>query len=74
MTQRRRRMTDRHFAVLQFVRTEITSTGHAPTRQAIANRFGWWPNAVQDALKSLQRTGAIRVLPGQRRGIELTAP
>jgi SOS-response transcriptional repressor LexA len=71
---RHRRMTDRHFELLQFIRSELSAKGHAPTRAEIAKRFSWWPNAVQDALKSLQRTGAIRVVPGQHRGIELTAP
>lgn len=64
-------MTDRHRALLTFIASEISAKGCAPTRVEIAKRFDWWPNAVQDALKSLQRSGAIRILPRQARGIEL---
>jgi repressor LexA len=67
-------MTDRHFAVLQFIASKIRDDGMPPTRAEIARHFDWWPNAVQDALKSLQRSGVIRIIPRTARGIELTAP
>lgn len=64
-------MTDRHRTLLEFIAAEIRSKGLAPTRAEIAAKFDWWPNAVQDALKSLQRSGVIRIRPRQARGIEL---
>ncbi len=64
-------MTERHRKLLEFIGAEISAKGHAPTRAEIARKFDWWPNAVQDALKSLQRSGAIRVEPGVARGIKL---
>jgi SOS-response transcriptional repressor LexA len=67
-------MTVRHRTLLEFIASEVKAKGFAPTRAEIARRFDWWPNAVTDALKSLQRSGAIRVVPRKHRGIELTAP
>lgn len=67
-------MTERHQQLLEFIATHINVNGFAPTRAEIARRFDWWPNAVQDALKSLQKSGVIRIRPRQARGIELVAP
>ena len=66
-------MTERHRKLLEFLRAEITK-GRAPTRAEIAEAFNWWPNAVTDALKSLQKSGVIRIRPRQARGIELVSP
>jgi SOS-response transcriptional repressor LexA len=64
-------MTDRHRALLDFITSETALKGCAPTRAEIATKFDWWPNAVTEALKSLQRSGAIRILPRKARGIEV---
>jgi SOS-response transcriptional repressor LexA len=64
-------MTERHRALLTFITNELALKGLAPTRSEIAKRFDWWPNAVTDALKSLERSGVIRILPHTTRGIEL---
>lgn len=69
-----RKMTDRHFALLTYIKQQMRERGHAPTRAEIARHFDWWPNAAQEALASLQRSGVIRILPRKARGIELTSP
>jgi SOS-response transcriptional repressor LexA len=65
-------MTKRHRTLLEFIASEVQAKGCAPTRAEIAKKFDWWPNAVTDALKSLERSGAIKILPRKTRGIELT--
>ena len=65
-------LTPRQNAVLTLIRHAIEETGMPPTRAEIARELGFKSaNAAEDHLKALQRKGAIELLPGTSRGIQL---
>ena len=68
-----RGMTEKQKAVLAFIREFIAKTGFPPTRVEIAVGMGYRsPNAAEDHLKALERTGAIELIHGISRGIRIT--
>jgi repressor LexA len=70
-----RRLTRKQRAILAFV-CEFRDTHplrFPPTRQEIAARFGFAPAAAHAHLIALERKGAIRILSGLARGIEVLA-
>lgn len=66
-------MTDlsrRQSEVLRFIRVFTRSEGYPPTRQEIADHFGFAsPNAAAEHVKALAKKGAIRIAPHKSRGI-----
>lgn len=66
------KLTRRQAEILQFIRQSIRRQGYPPTRNEIAERFGFRsPNAAEDHLRALDRKGAIRLEPGVSRGIRV---
>ena len=66
------RLTKGQTKVLDFIKTYIDETGYPPTRVDIAKRLGFKsPNASEEHLKALARKGAITLVPGTSRGIQL---
>ena len=67
-------LTPRQAEVLDFIRDCIEDSGMPPTRAEIARKLGFRSaNAAEEHLRALQRKGAIELLPGASRGIQLTA-
>jgi repressor LexA len=65
-------LTSRQSEVLSFIREFIEETGMPPTRAEIATKLGFRsPNAAEEHLRALQRKGAIELIPGASRGIQL---
>ena len=57
--------TDKQLMVLAVISMHIKEHGHPPTRQEIADKFGWSSaNAAQCHLKALERKGWITMLRG----------
>ena len=65
-------LTPRQSEVLAFIREFIDETGMPPTRAEIAAKLGFRSaNAAEEHLRALQRKGAIELMPGTSRGIQL---
>jgi len=65
-------LTPRQSEVLAFLREFIDETGMPPTRAEIAAKLGFRSaNAAEEHLRALQRKGAIELMPGTSRGIQL---
>jgi len=65
-------LTTRQSEVLAFIREFIEETGMPPTRAEIAAKLGFRSaNAAEEHLRALQRKGAIELMPGTSRGIQL---
>jgi len=65
-------LTTRQSEVLAFLREFIDETGMPPTRAEIAAKLGFRSaNAAEEHLRALQRKGAIELMPGTSRGIQL---
>jgi repressor LexA len=65
-------LTSRQSEVLSFIREFLEETGMPPTRAEIATKLGFRsPNAAEEHLRALQRKGAIELIPGASRGIQL---
>ncbi|MBJ7554155.1 transcriptional repressor LexA [Marinomonas spartinae] len=66
------KLTKRQSDVLETIREFISETGFPPTRAEIAGRLGFKsPNAAEEHLKALAKKGAIKMLSGASRGIQL---
>ena len=65
-------LTPRQNAVLSLIHRALEETGMPPMRAEIARELGFKSaNAAEEHLKALQRKGAIELLPGTSRGIQL---
>lgn len=65
-------LTPRQSQILAFIRESIAASGMPPTRAEIAAELGFRsPNAAEEHLRALQRKGAIELIPGTSRGIQL---
>jgi repressor LexA len=65
-------LTPRQAEVLGFIRECVEDSGLPPTRAEIATRLGFRSaNAAEEHLRALQRKGAIELLPGASRGIQI---
>lgn len=65
-------LTPRQSQILAFIRESIAASGMPPTRAEIAAELGFRsPNAAEEHLRALQRKGAIDLIPGTSRGIQL---
>jgi repressor LexA len=65
-------LTSRQSEVLGFIREFMDETGMPPTRAEIAAKLGFRSaNGAEEHLRALQRKGAIELMPGTSRGIQL---
>ncbi|CAN5190067.1 transcriptional repressor LexA [soil metagenome] len=65
-------LTPRQRDVLALIQEVITETGLPPTRAEIATALGFRSaNSAEEHLRALERKGAIRLMPGTSRGIQL---
>jgi repressor LexA len=65
-------LTARQTEILDLIRRFLAESGRPPTRQEIAEEFGFRsPNAAEEHLRALERKGAIELVPGASRGIRL---
>jgi repressor LexA len=65
-------LTPRQAEVLAAIRAAMARTGLPPTRSELAEMLGFRsPNAAEEHLRALARKGAITLLPGASRGIQL---
>ncbi len=65
-------LTRRQQEILDLIREWIETTGSPPTRAEIAQHFGFSsPNAAEQHLKVLAKKGALDLVPGVSRGIQL---
>ncbi len=65
-------LTPRQRQILDFIRERLEEDGMPPTRAEIAQALGFKSaNAAEEHLRALQRKGAIDLLPGASRGIQL---
>ncbi len=65
-------LTPRQRQVLELIRQNIEETGMPPTRAEIAHALNFRSaNAAEEHLRALERKGAISLLPGASRGIQL---
>jgi len=66
------KLTPRQSQILAFIRECIVDAGRPPTRAEIAAELGFRSaNAAEEHLRALQRKGAIELIPGGSRGIQL---
>jgi len=66
------KLTIRQKEIIDYVARQIASIGRPPTRQEIADNFGFAsPNAAQDHLIAIQRKGYIRLGHNKARAIEV---
>jgi repressor LexA len=66
-------LTQRQSEVLSFIRDFMDEAGMPPTRAEIAKQLGFRSaNAAEEHLRALQRKGAIELIPGTSRGIQLS--
>lgn len=64
--------TPRQAEILDFVRRTLVESGAPPTREEIADAFGFRSlNAAEQHLQALQKKGLIELVPGTSRGIRL---
>lgn len=69
---RKKRLTPKQFAVFEFIRDQISTSGVPPSRKEISDHFGFSsPNAAESHLRALERKGLISTMPHQARGIRL---
>ncbi len=67
-------LTQRQLEVLDAIRQAIALTGAPPTRSELARALGVSSaNAAETHLRALAKKGAITLLPGAARGIQLAA-
>ena len=67
-----RELTPRQKQILEMIQEFIAETGMPPTRAEIAKQLGFKSaNAAEEHLRALQRKGALELLPGASRGIQL---
>lgn len=65
-------LTPRQGEILAWIRQYMESTGMPPTRADLSRAMGFRsPNAAEEHLRTLERKGAIELLPGASRGIRL---
>lgn len=65
-------LTRRQQEILRMIRHYIEDSGFPPTRADICRAMGFSsPNAAEEHLRTLERKGAIEMLPGASRGIRL---
>jgi repressor LexA len=65
-------LTPRQQRVLEFIRSFIVEQGMPPTRADIARALGFKSvNAAEEHLRALKRKGAIELVAGASRGIQL---
>lgn len=65
-------LTPRQGQILAFIRECIADSGMPPTRAEIAAELGFRSaNAAEEHLRALHRKGAIELIPGTSRGIQL---
>lgn len=65
-------LTPRQAEILDFVRRALVESGAPPTREEIADAFGFRSlNAAEQHLQALQKKGLIELVPGTSRGIRL---
>jgi repressor LexA len=65
--------TSRQTEILAFIQGFIEDKGMPPTRAEIARSLGFRSaNAAEEHLRALQRKGALELLPGASRGIQLS--
>jgi len=65
-------LTPRQMQILTFIRECVADSGMPPTRAEIAAELGFRsPNAAEEHLRALQKKGAIELIPGASRGIQL---
>ena len=67
-----RELTPRQSQILDMIQEFITEFGMPPTRAEIARELGFRSaNAAEEHLRALQKKGAIELVPGASRGIQL---
>jgi len=67
-----RELTPRQMQILEMIQIFMEETGMPPTRAEIAAELGFKsPNAAEEHLRALQKKGAIELVPGTSRGIQL---
>lgn len=65
-------LTPRQRQILKLIQECVAENGMPPTRAEIAEKFGFKSaNAAEEHLRALQRKGAIDLIPGASRGIQL---
>lgn len=65
-------LTPRQSEVLAFIEEFVEQAGMPPTRAEIAHKLGFKSaNAAEEHLRALKRKGAIELIPGTSRGIQL---
>ncbi len=65
-------LTPRQQEILHLIQKRVLETGMPPTRAEIAQELGFRsPNAAEEHLRALQRKGALELVPGASRGIQL---
>jgi repressor LexA len=65
-------LTPRQSEILLFIQGFMEETGMPPTRAEIARELGFKSvNAAEEHLRALQRKGALELIPGTSRGIQL---
>lgn len=66
-------LTPRQAQILAMIRDHMSTHGWPPTRAEIAATLGFRsPNAAEEHLRALARKGAIELVPGASRGIQLS--
>ena len=67
-----RQLTPRQSQILEMIQDFIAETGMPPTRAEIARELGFKSaNAAEEHLRALQKKGALELVPGASRGIQL---
>jgi repressor LexA len=65
-------LTPRQTEILRLIQRTVQETGMPPTRQEIADEFGFKSaNAAEEHLRALARKNVISLVPGSSRGIQL---
>lgn len=64
-------LTKRQRQILRFIEKMVDKEGFPPTRQEIANHFGFQVNAATDHLEAIERKGYIQIVPRISRGIRV---
>lgn len=65
-------LTDSQARVFNFIKDYINTSGFPPTRSEIADGLGFASaNAAQEHLLSLQKKGAISLIPKVSRGLKI---
>lgn len=64
-------LTEKQAKVLEMIEGFLGRHGRPPTRQEMADHFGWSsPNAAQEYIKILARKGAIKWTKRKARGVK----